>query len=155
MLSKIFRKVPQQLHSNASAFSFAINKKLLYGITAREKICEGIDKLVKTVETTYGPRGRNVIIQQPYGMPKITKDGVTVAKSIDLKDAVQNIGCSLVKQAANKTNDDAGDGTTCCCVLTRAILKEGVKNVQAGVNPIEIKRGIDAAVNKVLEALKE
>ena len=137
MLSKI-QQVPIQC--------FATAKQLLYGITAREQLCAGIDKLVKTVETTYGPKGRNVILQSLYGQPKITKDGVTVAKSVEVKDHVQNMGCELVKQAASKTNDIAGDGTTCCCVLTRAIINEGIKNVQAGVNPIEIKRGIDLAV---------
>jgi len=114
----------------------------------------GVDKLADAVQVTLGPKGRNVVLDQAYGAPKITKDGVTVAKGIDFKDRYQNIGAQLVRQVANKTNDVAGDGTTTATVLTRAIFSEGCKSVAAGMNPMDVRRGINLAVDYVLSDLK-
>ncbi len=116
---------------------------------------EGCDKLADAVQVTLGPRGRNVIIDQSYGAPKITKDGVTVAKSIEFKDRYLNMGASLVKQVAQKTNDQAGDGTTTATILARAVFKEGCKSVAAGMNPMDLRRGIQLAVDAILEELKK
>lgn len=115
----------------------------------------GVDRLADTVQVTLGPKGRNVILDQQFGSPKITKDGVTVAKAIEFADKHQNMGAQLVKSVASKTNDKAGDGTTTATVLTRAIYKEGVKNVAAGMNPMDLKRGIDMAVTHVVEELNK
>ena len=115
---------------------------------------EGCDKLADAVQVTLGPRGRNVIIDSPFGAPKITKDGVTVAKAIEFKDRYLNMGASLVKQVAQKTNDQAGDGTTTATILARAVYKEGCKSVAAGMNPMDLRRGIQLAVDTVLEELK-
>lgn len=115
----------------------------------------GVNKLADAVQVTLGPKGRNVVIDQPYGGPKITKDGVTVARSIDFKDKQENLGAQLVRQVASKTNDVAGDGTTTATILTRAIFQEGCKAVAAGMNPMDIRRGISAALDRVLEVLKE
>merc|ERR1719479_556389 len=107
---------------------------------------EGCNRLADAVAVTMGPKGRNVVIEQSFGAPKVTKDGVTVAKAVDLKDKAENIGAALIKQVASKTNDVAGDGTTTSTVLARAIFREGTKAVAAGMNPMDLKRGIDAAV---------
>ena len=114
----------------------------------------GANKLADAVAVTMGPKGRNVVIEQSYGPPKVTKDGVTVAKAVELEDRMQNIGANLIKQVASKTNDVAGDGTTCATVLARAIFREGCKSVSAGMNPMDLKRGIDMAVKAVVEDLK-
>merc|ERR1711966_640522 len=115
----------------------------------------GVDLLADAVQVTLGPKGRNAIIQQPYGAPKITKDGVTVAKSIDFEDPFEDMGAQLVKSVASKTNDVAGDGTTTATVLARAIYSEGCKAVAAGMNPLDLRRGIQLAVNAVVETLEK
>lgn len=131
-----------------------MSKEIKFNIEARELLKKGVDKLADAVKVTLGPKGRNVVIDKKFGAPHITKDGVTVAKEIELKDPYENIGAQLVKEVASKTNDDAGDGTTTATVLAQAILTEGLKNVTAGANPMDLKRGIDIAVAKVIENLK-
>jgi len=130
-------------------------KDIRYNIEARNGIKSGVDKLANAVKVTLGPRGRNVIISKSFGAPTVTKDGVTVAKEIELKDALENMGAQMVKEVASKTNDLAGDGTTTATVLAQAIVKEGLKNVAAGANPMELKRGIDLAVGAVIENLSQ
>ena len=129
-------------------------KDVRFGNDARALMLEGVNRLADAVQTTLGPKGRNVVIEQSFGAPKITKDGVTVAKSIEFKDKHQNLGAQLVRQVANKTNDVAGDGTTTATVLTRAIFAEGCKSVAAGMNPMDLRRGINLAVDAVLADLK-
>ena len=129
-------------------------KDVRYNVEARELLKEGADALANAVKTTLGPKGRNVVIDKKFGAPRITKDGVTVAKEIELEDSFKNAGAQLVKSVASKTGDDAGDGTTTATVLTQAILTEGMKNVADGANPLDIKRGIDKAVAKVVEEIK-
>ncbi len=130
-------------------------KILEFSDSAREAILRGVNKLADAVAVTMGPRGRNVVIDRRFGSPTITKDGVTVAREVELKDPYENMGAQLVKEVASKTSDVAGDGTTTATVLARAIYREGLRNVTAGANPIEIKRGIDKAVEKVVEELKK
>ena len=130
-------------------------KEIKYDVDAREMLREGADALANAVKVTLGPKGRNVVIDKKFGAPRITKDGVSVAKEIELDNAFQNAGAQLVKSVASKTGDDAGDGTTTATVLTQAILTEGMKNVAAGANPLDVKRGIDKAVAKVVESIKE
>jgi len=130
-------------------------KELKFNIEAREQLKQGIDILADAVKVTLGPKGRNVILQKSFGAPHITKDGVTVAKEIDLENEFQNTGARLVREVASKTGDDAGDGTTTATVLAQAIVSEGLKNVTAGASPIDIKRGIDKAVAKVVENIAE
>ena len=130
-------------------------KDILFDIEARDSLKKGIDVLANAVKVTLGPKGRNVIIEKKFGAPHITKDGVTVAKEIELEDVYSNTGAQLVKQVASKTGDDAGDGTTTATVLAQAIVAEGLKNVTAGASPMDIKRGIDKAVAKVVESIKE
>ena len=125
------------------------------GIAARDKLLKGIKVVADTVGVTLGPRGRNVVIEKSFGAPKITKDGVSVAKEIELEDKVENLGAQILKEAANKTNDRAGDGTTTTIVLAEAIAREGVKAVTAGMNPMDLKRGIEAASEKILEEIKK
>ena len=129
-------------------------KEIVYDVDARERLREGADALANAVKVTLVPKGRNVVIDKKFGAPRITKDGVSVAKEIELDDAFQNAGAQLVKSVASKTGDDAGDGTTTATVLTQAILTEGMKNVAAGANPLDVKRGIDKAVAKVVESIK-
>ncbi|MBR4783581.1 MAG: chaperonin GroEL [Bacteroidaceae bacterium] len=129
-------------------------KEIKYDVNAREMLKAGADALANAVKVTLGPKGRNVVIDKKFGAPKITKDGVTVAKEIELDDAFENAGAQLVKSVASKTGDDAGDGTTTATVLAQAILNEGMKNVAAGANPLDVKRGIDKAVAKVVESIK-
>src|SRR5690606_14672014 len=129
-------------------------KEITFDTTARDKIKRGVDKLADAVKVTLGPKGRNVILDKKFGAPTITKDGVSVAKEIELKDPIENMGAQLVKEAASKTADDAGDGTTTATVLTQAIFAQGLKNVAAGANPMDLKRGIDKAVLAVVENLK-
>ena len=130
-------------------------KEIIYETDARERLREGADALANAVKVTLGPKGRNVVIDKKFGAPRITKDGVSVAKEIELDDAFQNAGAQLVKSVASKTGDDAGDGTTTATVLAQAILTEGMKNVAAGANPLDIKRGIDKAVAKVVESIRQ
>ncbi|WP_455584442.1 chaperonin GroEL [Bacteroides sp.] len=129
-------------------------KEILFNIEARDQLKKGVDALANAVKVTLGPKGRNVIIEKKFGAPHITKDGVTVAKEIELADAYQNTGAQLVKEVASKTGDDAGDGTTTATVLAQSIVSEGLKNVTAGASPMDIKRGIDKAVAKVVESIK-
>ncbi|MDD3803473.1 MAG: chaperonin GroEL [bacterium] len=131
------------------------SKEILYSDEARKKILEGVNKLADAVKVTLGPKGRNVAIEKKFGAPTITKDGVTVAKEIDLEDAFENMGAQMVREVASKTSDVAGDGTTTATVLAQAIYREGLKNVTAGRNPILIKRGIDKAVEAVIDELKK
>ena len=129
-------------------------KEIKFNIQAREELKKGVDELADAVKVTLGPKGRNVIIEKKFGAPHITKDGVTVAKEIELEDPFQNMGAQLVKEVASKTGDDAGDGTTTATVLAQAIVNVGLKNVAAGANPMDLKRGIDKAVAKVVEGIK-
>ena len=129
-------------------------KEILFNIDARDQLKKGIDTLANAVKVTLGPKGRNVIIEKKFGAPHSTKDGVTVAKEVELADAYQNTGAQLVKEVASKTGDDAGDGTTTATVLAQAIVAEGLKNVTAGASPMDIKRGIDKAVAKVVDSIK-
>src|SRR5574344_1927457 len=125
-------------------------KDIKFNIEAREQLKNGVDALSNAVKVTLGPKGRNVIIEKKFGAPHITKDGVTVAKEVELEDQFQNMGAQLVKEVASKTGDDAGDGTTTATVLAQAIVNTGLKNVAAGANPMDLKRGIDKAVAKVV-----
>src|SRR6058998_1258787 len=128
-------------------------KRITYSEEARQAILRGVNKLADAVKVTLGPRGRNVVIEKKFGSPTITKDGVTVAKEIELKDELENAGAQMVREVASKTSDTAGDGTTTATVLAQAIYREGIKNVTAGANPMELKRGIDAAVRAAVESL--
>src|SRR5579862_1831510 len=125
-------------------------KQVRYNAEARDALKRGVDILANAVKVTLGPKGRNVIIDKKFGSPSITKDGVTVAKEIELKDALENMGAQMVKEVASKTADIAGDGTTTATVLAQAIFREGAKNVVAGANPMEVKRGIDRAVEAIV-----
>src|SRR4026209_753829 len=129
-------------------------KELLFDVEARAKLKKGVDALAEAVRVTLGPKGRNVIIDKKFGSPTITKDGVTVAKEIELADPIENMGAQMVKEVATKTSDLAGDGTTTATVLAQAIFREGLKNVTAGANPMELKRGIEKAVEAVVDELK-
>ena len=128
-------------------------KEILYGIDARNAMLRGVDKLANTVKITLGPKGRNVVLDKKYGSPLITNDGVTIAKEIELEDAAENMGAQLVKEVASKTNDAAGDGTTTATLLTQAFIREGMKNVAAGANPIVLRKGIMKAVDVAVEGL--
>jgi chaperonin GroEL len=130
-------------------------KQLLFDETARQKLLKGVEKLSNAVEVTLGPKGRNVVLDKSYGAPTVTKDGVTVAKEIELEDAFENMGAKLLKEVATKTNDVAGDGTTTATVLAHSIVREGLKNVAAGMNPMGLKRGIDMAVEKSIASIKK
>src|SRR5690554_3053621 len=129
-------------------------KEIKFNMDARDLLKKGVDELADAVKVTLGPKGRNVIIDKKYGAPQITKDGVTVAKEVELEDAFQNMGAQLVKEVASKTNDDAGDGTTTATVLAQSIIGVGLKNVTAGANPMDLKRGIDKAVASIVGNLK-
>ncbi len=130
-------------------------KDIKYDMVAREKIMKGVDTLANAVKVTLGPRGRNVVLDKSWGGPVITKDGVTVAKELELEDRVENMGAQMVKEVASKTSDTAGDGTTTATILAQAIYREGSKLVAAGMNPMSLKRGIDKAVGAVSEELKK
>src|SRR4030095_13572170 len=130
-------------------------KQIQYGEEARQSILKGVNKLADAVKVTLGPKGRNVILEKKFGSPTITKDGVTVAKEIELKDPWENMGAQMVREVASKTSDIAGDGTTTATVLAQAIYREGVKNVAAGANPMDLKRGIDLAVEAAIAEIKK
>lgn len=130
-------------------------KEIKFGEDARKSLLNGVNKLADTVKVTLGPKGRNVVLDKEFGAPLITNDGVTIAKEIELSDAFENMGARLVKQVSTKTNDVAGDGTTTATVLAQSMIKEGVKNVAAGGDPMAIKRGIDKAVEASVKALKD
>jgi chaperonin GroEL len=128
-------------------------KEIIFGVDARTKIVEGVNIIADAVKVTLGPKGRNVVIEKSFGAPRITKDGVSVAKEIELSDKFQNLGAQMIKEVASKTNDNAGDGTTTSTVLAQAIVREGVKSVAAGINPMDLKRGIDIAVEAIVAEL--
>src|SRR6476619_3172236 len=130
------------------------SKEILFDVRAREAILKGVNTLADAVKATLGPKGRNVVIEKSFGSPTITKDGVTVAKEIELEDKFENMGAQLVKEVASKTSDVAGDGTTTATVLAQAIYRQGAKLVAAGHNPMEIKRGLDQAVEALVGELK-
>lgn len=130
-------------------------KEIIFNIDARDRLKVGVDALANAVKVTLGPKGRNVVIEKKFGAPAVTKDGVTVAKEIELEDAFANVGAQMVKEVASKTGDDAGDGTTTATVLAQAIINVGLKNVTAGANPMELKKGIDKAVAKVVESIRK
>src|SRR5688572_11876674 len=130
-------------------------KDVKFSGDARERMLRGVDTLANAVKVTLGPKGRNVIIEKSYGAPRTTKDGVTVAKEIELEDKFENMGAQMVREAASKTNDEAGDGTTTATVLTQAIVREGAKYVAAGMNPMDLKRRVEMAVTAVVENLKK
>ncbi|MGD2025352.1 MAG: chaperonin GroEL, partial [Methyloceanibacter sp.] len=130
-------------------------KDVKFSQDAREKLLRGVDILAHAVQVTLGPKGRNVVLEKSFGAPRITKDGVTVAKDIELEDKFENMGAQMVREVASKTADEAGDGTTTATVLAQAIVKEGAKSVAAGSNPMDLKRGVDLAVSKVVEALQD
>ncbi|XP_051133089.1 chaperonin CPN60-2, mitochondrial [Andrographis paniculata] len=152
--ARVARNSSQQVVSRLGGSRNYAAKDIRFGVEARAAMLKGVEELAEAVKVTMGPKGRNVVIEQSWGAPKVTKDGVTVAKSIEFKDKVKNIGASLVKQVANATNDVAGDGTTCATVLTRAIFMEGCKSVAAGMNAMDLRRGISMAVDCVLTNLK-
>src|SRR5450756_1153304 len=128
-------------------------KQILHGEDSRQAILRGVNILADAVKVTLGPKGRNVVIEKKFGSPTITKDGVTVAKEIELSNALENVGAQLVKEVASKTSDLAGDGTTTATILAQAIVHEGMKYVAAGMNPMDLKRGIDKAVHALIEQL--
>ena len=130
-------------------------KLVKFDTEARNSMLRGVDILANAVKVTLGPKGRNVVIDKSYGAPRVTKDGVTVAKEIELEDKFENMGAQMVKEVASKTNDEAGDGTTTATVLAQAIAKEGCKYVAAGMNPMDLKRGMDLAVTSVIERIKD
>src|SRR5947199_8174555 len=130
-------------------------RQTTYGDESRQSILRGVNRLADAVRVTLGPRGRNVVLDKKYGAPLITKDGVTVAKEIELKEPLENMGAQMVKEVASKTSDVAGDGTTTATVLAQAIFREGVKTVAAGANPMAVKRGIERAVEVAVEKIKE
>src|SRR5207237_4407910 len=129
-------------------------KQLFFEIEARNKMKRGVDILANAVRVTLGPKGRNVVLEKKFGAPGITKDGVTVAKEIEMEDPIENMGAQMLKEVASKTSDVAGDGTTTATVLAQAIVTSGLKNVAAGANPMDLKRGIDKAVNAVVECFR-
>ncbi|KAJ0966562.1 hypothetical protein J5N97_023479 [Dioscorea zingiberensis] len=152
--SRIAGSSSRQIGSRVSWSRNYAAKDIKFGVEARALMLKGVEELADAVKVTMGPKGRNVVLEQSWGAPKVTKDGVTVAKSIEFKDRVKNMGASLVKQVANATNDVAGDGTTCATVLTRAIFAEGCKSVAAGMNAMDLRRGISMAVDSVVTNLK-
>ncbi|MDH3667423.1 MAG: chaperonin GroEL, partial [Paracoccaceae bacterium] len=129
-------------------------KDVKFHTDARDRMLKGVDVLANAVKVTLGPKGRNVVLDKSFGAPRITKDGVTVAKEIELSDKFENMGAQMVREVASRTNDEAGDGTTTATILAQAIVREGMKAVAAGMNPMDVKRGVDAAVAKVVEAIK-
>ncbi|XP_073123373.1 chaperonin CPN60-2, mitochondrial [Henckelia pumila] len=152
--ARVARSSSQQFGGRVGWIRNYAAKDIRFGVEARSLMLKGVEDLADAVQVTMGPKGRNVVIEQSWGAPKVTKDGVTVAKSIEFKDKVKNIGASLVKQVANATNEVAGDGTTCATVLTRAIFAEGCKSVAAGMNAMDLRRGISMAVDAVVTNLK-
>ena len=130
-------------------------KDVKFGVDARTRMLEGVDVLANAVKVTLGPKGRNVVLDKSFGAPRTTKDGVTVAKDVELQDKFQNMGAQMVREVASKTNDVSGDGTTTATVLAQAIVREGSKSVAAGMNPMDLKRGIDVAVSAVVANLEK
>jgi chaperonin GroEL len=129
-------------------------KEVKFNTDARDRMLKGVNILANAVKVTLGPKGRNVVLEKSFGAPRITKDGVSVAKEIELEDKFENMGAQMVKEVASRTNDEAGDGTTTATVLAQAIVREGMKSVAAGMNPMDLKRGVDSAVTKVIDSIK-
>ena len=154
-LANLFTKSTFKTLGYTPMRSIGLGKEICFGIEARKRLLEGCDKLADAVQLTLGPKGRNVVLDKSYGNPKITKDGVTVAKEISFSDKYMNIGASLIKEVASKTNDEAGDGTTTATILARYLFKEGCKAVAAGMNPMDVRKGIQMAVDSVVHKLKE
>lgn len=154
MLSR-FNKLSQRTLNTLQYRTMATGKEIAFGNAGRARMLAGVNKLADAVQVTLGPKGRNVVIEQPYGAPKITKDGVTVARAIEFADKFENMGAQLIKNVASKANDEAGDGTTTATILTRAIYTEGCRAVAAGLNPMDLRRGINVAVEHVLNQLKQ
>lgn len=152
MLSKSFLSNSMMRTAGRRLFSA---KDIHFGVDAREAMMRGCNRLADAVEVTLGPKGRNVVIEQSFGNPKITKDGVTVAEAITFEDKFENLGAELVKSVASRANNEAGDGTTTATVLTRAIYREGCKAIAAGMNPMDLRRGINKAVEVVVAELKK
>jgi chaperonin GroEL len=150
-----FTRLASRLNAMQQSRTFATGKDIAFGTDGRARMLAGVNKLADAVQVTLGPKGRNVVIDQSFSAPKITKDGVSVARAIEFKDRYENMGAQLVRQVAGKTNDIAGDGTTTATILTRAIFAEGCKGVAAGMNPMDLRRGISAAVDHVLESIKK
>src|SRR6266705_198032 len=146
---KIFQPI------NPSGVKTMAAKDVKFSVDARERMLRGVDILANAVKVTLGPKGRNVVIEKSFGAPRITKDGVTVAKEIELEDKFENMGAQMLREVASKTNDTGGDGSTTATVLAQAIVREGAKSVAAGSNPMDLKRGVDLAVGKVIEELKQ
>ncbi len=156
MLSKLINsRILQNNIFSISKRYMSQPKEIVHGSQARRKMLEGVNVLADTVQVTLGPKGRNVIIDQSFGEPKITKDGVTVAKNIEFSDRHMNLGASLIKQVANRSMNDAGDGTTTATILARCIFAEGCKSISAGMNPMDLRKGIMMAVGKVEEYLNK
>lgn len=155
MLRSVSSSAKQSLRTNLQQVRFVSHKELKFGVEGRAALLKGVETLADAVSVTLGPKGRNVLIEQPFGAPKITKDGVTVARSIVLKDKFENLGAKLLQDVASKTNESAGDGTTSATVLGRSIFTESVKNVAAGCNPMDLRRGSQAAVEAVISFLAE
>src|ERR1044072_2461941 len=132
-----------------------MSKQLYFDVTARNQMKKGVDILANAVKVTLGPKGRNVVIEKKFGAPAVTKDGVSVAKEIELEDPMENMGAQMVKEVASKTADLAGDGTTTATVLAQAIIQEGLKNVAAGANPMDLKRGIEKGVEAIVNSLRQ
>src|SRR3990167_8838593 len=130
-------------------------KQIIFGEEARKGLMRGVNKLANAVKVTLGPKGRNVVLDKGFGSPTITNDGVTIAKEIELKDKIENLGAEIIKEVASKTNDVAGDGTTTATILAQAMIKEGLRVVEAGANPVEIRRGINKAIEKSVERLRK
>ena len=141
---------PPQHPPNTSGAAHMSSKEVKFGQDARDRMLRGVDILANAVKVTLGPKGRNVVLDKSYGAPRITKDGVTVAKEIELEDKFENMGAQMLKEVASKTSDVAGDGTTTATVLAQAIIREGAKSVAAGANPMDLRRGIDQAVAAVV-----
>src|SRR5881628_898754 len=132
-----------------------MSKQITYGDESRQSILRGVNRLADAVRVTLGPRGRNVVLDKKYGAPLITKDGVTVAKEIELKEPLENLGAQMVREVASKTSDVAGDGTTTATVLAQSIFRQGIKTVAAGANPMALKRGIEKAIEKAVEEIRK
>src|SRR5207244_2763055 len=152
--TRLLRRFRKPANSNPNHRRLFMPKQITYSDHSRQAILRGVNQLADAVKVTLGPRGRNVVLEKKYGGPTITKDGVTVAKEIELKDPLENMGAQLVREVASKTSDVAGDGTTTATILAQAIYREGVKAVTAGANPMAIKRGIDKAVAVAVEEVK-
>src|SRR5512138_1582747 len=149
------RRLRPKAESERPGGSYMAAKQIVYSEGARQAILRGVNQLADAVKVTLGPKGRNVVLEKKYGGPTVTKDGVTVAKEIELRDPLENMGAQMVREVASKTSDIAGDGTTTATILAQSVYREGVKSVAAGANPMALKRGIERAVEAVVEEVKK